>query len=148
MCDTSGKSPEHNIESLLLTEFSKQKKEGKGVVGIQPVKYCGFRFAMATPLKASDHKKISYIGPGGGGIDILARTSVGSVRLAVIEVKDQYLPSEPPTDALKQAITYAVFILRLLRSKSGCDWWSKDTNSLGEFSHSLKNMRKIQLEKR
>ena len=132
LCDASGKSPEHNIENLLLTEFSKKKREGKGVVGIQPVRYpdkdSGFRFAMPTPLKASKHSELHYSDDKGGGIDILARTSIGGgTRLTVIEVKDEYNNSnnnEPPTAAVKQAIAYATFVLKLLRSESGSDWWS------------------------
>lgn len=114
-----GRIPEHNIESLLLSEFSKIKGDGKGVIGIQPVRYCGFRFAMATPLKASDPKVKSYSGGSGGGIDILARTK-GPAPLTVIEVKKA---SEAPEKVLKQAIAYTTFLLKLLRSESGSTWW-------------------------
>ena len=124
LSDASGMSPEHNIESLLLTEFSKTKREGKGVIGIQPVKYCKFRFAMKTPLAASEQGKPHYSGSDGGGIDILARTTGGGTRLTVIEVKDENKSDEPPRAAVKQAITYAAFILKLLRSESGSSWWS------------------------
>jgi len=117
---------EHNVESLLLTEFSKQKSKEKPICYIQPVKIEGIRFGMPTPLKASDHKKpLKYAFEKGGGIDIFARTGKGrySTYLTVIEVKDENKVSERPEDALKQAIQYAVFIRELLRSKSGKDWY-------------------------
>ena len=115
---------EHHVESLLLNEFSKLNGKNKQIVGIQPVKIGGAIFGMPTPLKASDHNLLSYSGHRGGGIDILARTGGGrSTYLTVIEVKDENKEKEPPEDALKQAIQYAVFIRELLRSESGKEWY-------------------------
>jgi hypothetical protein len=102
-----------------LTEFS---GKGKQIKKIKPVRYQGIRFGMPTPLGASDHKKLKYSGFRGGEIDILARTGRGrATYLTVIEVKDENKQNEPPKDALKQAIKYAVFIRELLRSESGKD---------------------------
>ncbi|MCL1951848.1 MAG: hypothetical protein FWF60_03365 [Oscillospiraceae bacterium] len=117
---------EHNIENLLITEFSKRKSEGKELIGIQPVKYCGFRFVMKTPLKASEHGHVEYAGRDGdgGGIDILARTGHGDATfLTVVEVKNENKPDEPAAYAVEQGIAYAVFLIKLLRSKSGADWF-------------------------
>lgn len=115
---------EHNIENLLLSEFSKRNSNNKQLLYIQPVKICDIRFSMPTPLKASNHSTLDYSGPGGGGIDILARTGTGlKSALTVIEVKDENKPNEPPKDAIKQAIQYAVFIRELLRSDCGEDWY-------------------------
>lgn len=116
---------EHYVEHLLLTEFSKRNGKYKQIIGIQPVKFCGVRFGIPTPISASDHKKVTYANQNGGGIDILARTGGGrnSTYLTVIEVKDENNKKEPPRDALKQAIQYAVFIRELLRSKIGKDWY-------------------------
>jgi hypothetical protein len=111
---------EHNVENMLLTEFSKRKSADKLLLGIQPVKIAGVRFGMPTPLSASDHEKLKYANVYGGGIDILARSGA---KLTVIEVKDENTPKEPPQAALKQAIEYAVFIRELLRSKSGEKWY-------------------------
>jgi hypothetical protein len=118
------KNEEHNVESLLLAEFSKQSSTNKQIAGIKPVKIENIRFGMPTPLGACDHKKLKYCNSSGGGIDILARTGLGGTRfISVIEVKDENLKNEPPQDALKQAIQYAVFIRELLRSDSGQDWY-------------------------
>lgn len=117
---------EHNIESLLLSEFSKRNSKAKHILGIQPVKFCGIRFGMPTPISASDHKKpLKYAKQNGGGIDVFARTGIGgrSTYLTIIEVKDENKSDEPPTDALKQAIQYAVFIRELLRSDCGEAWY-------------------------
>ena len=116
---------EHNVESLLISEFEKESSDDKKLLGIQPMKFASkkLRFSMPTPLSASNHRCITYSGSSGGGIDILARTGRGHTRLCVIEVKDENIPVEPPKDALEQAIAYAVFLQRLLRSKAGGKWW-------------------------
>lgn len=131
---------EHNVESLLLSEFSKRNGKDKQMLGIQPVKFCGIRFGMPTPISASDHKKpLKYAKQNGGGIDILTRTGGGghSTYLTVIEVKDENNFKEPPKDALKQAIQYAVFIRELLRSDSG-EYWYKIFGFKGKIPKNLK----------
>lgn len=117
---------EHNVESLLISEFEKESSDGKHLLGIQPMKYASkkLRFSMPTPISASNHGKIRYSGPYGGGVDILARTGRGyDTRLCVIEVKDENVATEPPAAALEQAVAYAVFLRELLRSKAGDKWW-------------------------
>ena len=119
------KNEEHRVESLLLTEFSKQKSENKILCNIQPVKIAGVaRFQMLTPLKASNLSKLAYSNSQGGGIDILCRIGTGgSVKLCVMEVKDEHSSAEPPGKAVKQGLAYAVFLQELLRSSSGKMWW-------------------------
>ncbi|MDR2561504.1 MAG: hypothetical protein LBC63_07020 [Holophagales bacterium] len=122
--DKNETQPEHRIESLLLTEFSKRQTSKKALRGIQPVKIAGVRFPMPTPLAASEHGEIKYKGFRGGGIDILARVRTGRrTNLCIIELKDENKDGEPASDALEQAIIYTVFIRELLRSKSGATWW-------------------------
>lgn len=116
---------EHNVENLLLTEFSKRTANNKRIIGIQPIKICGNRFGMPTPLRASNHQFLTYAKQYGGGIDIFARTGKGKATyLTVIEVKDENKLLEPPEAALQQAIQYAVFIRELLRSASGQNWYA------------------------
>jgi len=124
--DGNRKNAEHNIESMLLTEFSRKDGEKK-LRGIQPVQFAGkVRFPMPTALSASKHDKLRFAEGGkGGGVDILARVGSGpNSRLCVIEVKDENTSAEPPETALKQAISYAVFIRELLRSEAGPPWWA------------------------
>ncbi len=119
-------SKEHCVESCLLREFS--KRTDKALRRIQPVKLYKAFFQMPTPLKASEHKP-EYSKQYGGGIDILARVtprehgSGESSRICVMEVKDENKPQESQANAMQQALTYAVFIAHLLRSKSGQHWW-------------------------
>ena len=118
-----GKGNEHRLESLWLTELSKRKD--KALPYVKPVMIGGVRFSMCTPLSASDHGKIQYSGPKGGGIDILTRTGTGgpATYLCILELKDENVPKEPPEDAMKQAVAYATFIRELLRSNAGAKWW-------------------------
>jgi hypothetical protein len=122
--DNNKKNEEHNVENLLLSEFSKRNSKNKQITGIQPIKISGVRFGMPTPISASDHKELTYAKHSGGGIDIFSRTGKGhATYLTVIEVKDENNSKEPPKDALKQGIQYAVFIRELLRSNCGKDWY-------------------------
>ena len=117
------KNDEHRLESLLLTEFSRIKN--KVIRHIKPVTIGSVRFPMPTPISASKpNKGIKYSGKG-GGIDILARVGTGgkATRLCILELKDENEKSEPPEDAMKQAVAYATFVRELLRSDAGEDWW-------------------------
>ena len=122
--DKNKKNEEHNVENLLLSEFSKRKSNNKQITGIQPIKIGSVRFGMPTLISASNHTTLKYPKQSGGGIDIFARTGKGrATYLTVIEVKDENKKSEPPKVALKQAIQYAVFIRELLRSNCGKNWY-------------------------
>lgn len=114
---------EHRLESLLLTEFSRKKE--KELQYIKPVMIGGLRFPMPTPISASNHKAVKYSGITGGGIDILTRTGTGgrATNLCIMELKDENIKSEPPKDAMKQAVAYSTFIRELLRSNAGEAWW-------------------------
>lgn len=117
--DVKLKSQEHRVENRLLKEFAKKTRaEKKALTNIQPITLNGCFFQMPTPIKASNHTP-EYSKQNGGGIDIMAR-SAG--KICVMEVKDENKNSESQADALEQALTYATFIARLLRSKSGQRW--------------------------
>lgn len=118
------KNEEHNIESLLLSQFSKRNRDEKLLTKIQPIKIGGIRFGMPSPLRASISNDIGYSGKQGGGIDILSRTGIGKATyLTVFELKYENKSKESPKNALVQAIKYAVFIRELLRSESGEKWY-------------------------
>ena len=111
---------EHRLESLLLTELSKDTGKNKALTDIQPVQFHGIRFPMLTPLKASDHKNLGYSGKG-GGIDILTRVEHGGdTTLGIIELKSK---NKSAINVACQSVAYTVFIRELLRSKSGKTWW-------------------------
>jgi len=119
-----GHSQEHKIESALLSEFKRKDRSTKALCNIQPVLLASSFFQMATPIKAS-LLDISYSNDKGGGIDILARVKHkdNSVKLCVMELKDEYKKSEPPQKVMNQAVAYATFIANLLRSESGKEWY-------------------------
>jgi hypothetical protein len=120
------KKEERRIESMLLTDFSKTGGQTKRLRYIQPViNVKKVRFQMPTPLSASDSRNIHYITDNKhGGIDILARVGdhPSRIKLCVIELKREYSKSNLNT-AIKEALTYSVFIRELLRSDSGLAWW-------------------------
>ena len=119
-----GRSNEHKIEAGLLREFQKKDGRAKSLRNIQPVVLANCFFQMCTPVTAS-LKDINYSAAKGGGIDILARVKHvnNSVRLCVMELKDENNNSEPPQKVMTQAVAYATFIARLLRSESGNKWY-------------------------
>ena len=122
--------PEHKLESYLLDNYWQKSSQGKEILNIQPITMLegsGF-FQMPTPLKASEVKNgidnIKYDKFYGGGIDILARVGRGKgTQLAILELKDENISSEPPEEAIKQAIVYATFIRELLKSEVGETYW-------------------------
>lgn len=120
--DGSKRNEEHRIQNLLLRELAKKKGEEKYIRFIQPVLLQGCFLEIPTPFAASNHNP-TYAAHRGGGIDILARVKYGSkTRLGVIEVKDEYKTNENIFQVLNQAVTYACFICKLLRSESGEKW--------------------------
>lgn len=118
---------EHMVESALFSETGKTQSTNKMLCNITPVAYANTRIHMKTTLAASDAKnnKIS-ISNNGGEIDLLCRRSIksgrGESRLVVIEIKDENDKGESFDLAMKQAISYAVFIKELIYSEAGDNW--------------------------
>ena len=120
--DGSKRNEEHRIQNLLLRELAKKKGEEKYIKFIQPVLLQGCFLEIPTPFAASNHNP-TYAAHRGGGIDILARVKYGpKTRLGVVEVKHEYKTNENIFQVLNQAVTYACFICKLLRSESGAKW--------------------------
>lgn len=120
--DGSKRNEEHRIQNLLLRELAKKKGEEKYIKFIQPVRLQRCFLEIPTPFAASNHNP-TYAAHRGGGIDILARVKYGpETRLGVVEVKDEYKTNENIFQVLNQAVTYACFICKLLRSESGAKW--------------------------
>ena len=120
--DGSKRNEEHRIQNLLFRELAKKKGEEKYIKFIQPVRLQRCFLEIPTPFAASNHNP-TYAAQRGGGIDILARVKYGpETRLGVVEVKDEYKTNENIFQVLNQAVTYACFICKLLRSESGAKW--------------------------
>ena len=117
---TKSGHPEHRFENLLLKEFRKSCGYEKSLTQIQPVTLVkDVFFQMPTPLTAS-RDEIKYASNKGGGIDILARYKH---HLTVIELKDEYKPSEGPDKVIVQALAYATFIVELSKTEYGDLFW-------------------------
>lgn len=116
-------SPEHKCENLLLREFHKNSSKEKSLINIQPITFGGEFVQLTTNLSASKKGVVSS-SKKGGGIDIMARSRHKDykVYLGVFELKDQNKSNEPMSDVIQQALSYAVFIAKLLDSKGGTDW--------------------------
>lgn len=109
-----------------MENLSQKTSKGKILKYVQPIDMFGSFFQFPTPLTASKamSDEVDYRGAGGGHIDILARQGFGPhTKLTVIELKDECKDNEKPEKAIKQAIVYAVFLQRLLRSSQGKRWW-------------------------
>ena len=116
-------SPEHKCENLLLREFHQTDSKKKSLLNIQPITFGGEFVQLTTNLSASKKGVVSF-SKKGGGIDIMARSrhKDNKVYLGVFELKDQNKSNEPMSDVIQQALSYAVFIAKLLDSKGGADW--------------------------
>lgn len=119
-------SDEHMVESVLYSELEKTSSVNKTLLNIQPVKYAGTRIHMKTALAASKAGKNESVFSSrtGGEIDCLCRRNVkpGESRLAAIEIKDENKESESFDIAMKQAVSYAVFLRELIHSEAGEGW--------------------------
>ena len=138
--DCGKRNEEHRYESLLLTHFEDRNKEIDAFKHICPISVIsGVRFPMPTPISASNKKAVTYSGTSGGGIDIFTRTGHGKATyLNIMELKDENHKGEEPTVVIRQAIAYATFVLRLLRSESGAEWYK-----LFGFSSTLPDSIKV-----
>lgn len=138
--DCGKKNDEHRYESMLLTCFEDRNKEIDAFKNICPVSVIsGVRFPMPTPISASNKKAVTYSRTSKGGIDIFTRTGQGKATyLNIMELKDENHKGEEPSVVVRQAIAYATFILRLLRSKSGKAWYK-----LFGFSSTLPDSIKV-----
>lgn len=121
--DAETHSPEHKCENLLLREFHQTDSKKKSLLHIQPITFGGEFVQLTTNLSASKKGVVSFSRKG-GGIDIMARSrhKDNKVYLGVFELKDQNKPNEPMAVVIQQALSYAIFIAKLLDSKGGSDW--------------------------
>lgn len=123
--DKAPRQKEHMVESALFTELEKSSSFNKNLCYITPVSFCNLRFHLKTALNACKSKDDEIaISKSGGEIDLLARrrVNVGNNRLVVIEIKDENKKTESFDLAIKQAISYTVFLIKLLRGNNGNKW--------------------------
>lgn len=98
-----------HIESMLLSEFSKTSSYDKLLTGIQPIKYSNLY--LKIPININPKGEPEYI-------DILTRTKVR--KLTIIEPLTE---TQTPETVLANATSKAVFLLNLLHSEQGQEWY-------------------------
>ncbi|MGN0600796.1 MAG: MBL fold metallo-hydrolase [Oscillospiraceae bacterium] len=117
-------SQEHKLESLIHSEIESGK-----LSDLEPIQLLkGCRFQMPVPFSANKIAKANYfkyLKKGKGNIDILARNKNGGT-LTVIELKDSFESSERPSEAIKQALIYAVFMAKLIQTENAGIWFKTD----------------------
>ncbi len=127
-CEGTPRQKEHMVESALFSETGKRSSKNKTLCNITPVAYAGTRIHMKTAVSASasGKKGSATVSAAGGEIDLLCRRSIkagrGESRLVVIEIKDENKKTESFDAAMKQAISYGVFIRELIHSEAGKYW--------------------------
>ena len=121
-------SQEHKLESLIHSRIESGK-----FADLKPIQFVeGCRFQMPVPFSANKIAKANYfkfLKKGKGNIDILAKDKNNT--LTVIELKDSFESSERPSEAIKQALIYAVFMAKLIQTENAGNWFKteeKDKN--------------------
>ena len=116
---------EHMVENALYSEMDKKSSANKTLCYIQPLKFANTRIHMKTALAASKAKSDEVdTSKRGGEIDLLCRRKCSATisRLVAIEIKDENTEKESFDKAMKQAIAYSVFLVKLLQSEARNYW--------------------------
>lgn len=99
-----------HTQAMLLSEFAKTSSYDKLLTGIQPIKYSNLYYPIPIIL---DPKQEEH-----GYIDILTRTKVR--KLTIIEPLTE---TQTPESVLANGTSKAIFLLNLLHSAKGQDWY-------------------------
>ena len=98
-----------HINSMLLQEFAKTSSYDKLLTGIQPIKYSNLFYPIPIILNPKEEH---------GYIDILTRTKVR--KLTIIETLTE---KATPEMILANATSKAIFLLNLLHTEQGQQWY-------------------------
>ncbi len=98
-----------HIESMLLSEFSKTSSYDKLLTGIQPIKYSNLYYPI--PINLNPKEDTGYI-------NILTRTKIR--KLTIIEPITE---TQAPETVLANATSKAIFLLNLLHTNQGQEWY-------------------------
>ena len=98
-----------HINSMLLQEFAKTSSYDKLLTGIQPIKYSNLFYPIPIILNPEEEH---------GYIDILTRTKVR--KLTIIE---NLTEKATPEMILANATSKAIFLLNLLHTEQGQQWY-------------------------
>ena len=98
-----------HLNSMLLQEFAKTSSYDKLLTGIQPIKYSNLFYPIPIILNPKEEH---------GYIDILTRTKVR--KLTIIETLTE---KATPEMILANATSKAIFLLNLLHTEQGQQWY-------------------------
>lgn len=98
-----------HTQALLLEEFSKTSSGTKLLTGIQPIKYSNLFYPIPIILNPKEEH---------GYIDILTRTKIR--KLTIIEPLRE---DQTPEMVLANATSKAIFLLNLLHTEQGQQWY-------------------------
>lgn len=98
-----------HTQAMLLSEFAKTSSYDKLLTGIQPIKYSNLYYPIPIILDPKQEP---------GYIDILTRTKVR--KLTIIEPLTE---TQTPESVLANGTSKAVFLLNLLHSAKGQEWY-------------------------
>ncbi len=98
-----------HTQAMLLAEFAKTSSATKLLTGIQPIRYSNLYYPI--PIKLNPKEETGYI-------DILTRTKVR--KLTIIEPITE---TQTPETVLANATSKAIFLLNLLHSEQGQQWY-------------------------
>ena len=99
-----------HIQAMLLSEFAKTSSYDKLLTGIQPIKYSNLYYPIPIILNPKEEEH--------GYIDILTRTKVR--KLTIIEPLTE---TQTPESVLANGTSKAIFLLNLLHSEKGQEWY-------------------------
>ena len=98
-----------HTQAMLLSEFAKTSSVGKLLLGCQPVKYSNLYYPIPIILNPKEEH---------GYIDLLTRTKVR--KLTLVETLTE---TQTPETVLANATSKAIFLLNLLHSEQGQQWY-------------------------
>ena len=99
-----------HTQAMLLSEFAKTSSYDKLLTGIQPIKYSNLYFPIPIILDTKEEEH--------GYIELLTRTKVR--KLTIIEPLTEDLT---PEIVLANGTSKAIFLLNLLHSEQGQQWY-------------------------
>lgn len=99
-----------HTQAMLLSEFAKTSSYDKLLTGIQPIKYSNLFYPIPIILNPKEEEH--------GYIDILTRTKIR--KLTIIEPMRE---DQTPESVLANATSKAIFLLNLLHTEQGQQWY-------------------------
>lgn len=99
-----------HTQAMLLSEFAKTSSYDKLLTGIQPIKYSNLFYPIPIILDPKEEEH--------GYIDILTRTKIR--KLTIIEPLRE---DQTPESVLANATSKAIFLLNLLHTEQGQQWY-------------------------